>query len=49
LPPSQGGNRASSGVTEKVCVSVRPVIEGAGRAAGDLVQKLPLAQPTRSW
>src|SRR6266571_321388 len=32
-------NRASSGVTEKVCVSVRPVIEGAGRAAGDLVHR----------
>jgi hypothetical protein len=30
-------SRASSGVTEKVCVSVRPLLEGAGRAAGDLV------------
>src|SRR6266496_6160809 len=29
-------NRASSGVTEKACVSVRPMIEGAGRAAGDV-------------
>src|SRR5580692_7591687 len=27
----------SSGVTEQVCVSVRPLIEGPGRPAGDLV------------